>query len=371
MPKGKSSLFAKIENKLKSAVKKHAGDETNYGRIQIPAGIQNGVAKLTKCYFDKYKTGDYTGEPFFRCEAVVVKPTMLGDLKVAGLTTSIMPIPVCDTKNGKGEVVGVSDHVKDILNEMRKLGADTTGIEDADDMGAALEALAETIQEEGPHFRFSTSRKDGRVDPKTKVKRPDGVWENWNGTKGLENFDPDAEAEDDVQEEEAEEPVDVEEEEAPKTKGSGKKAPPPDDDETTEASDETDPLDTLALSADDDDDKAAQKELTKIAKQNGLTVKEIEEDANSWTHLVEMIKAKIAGGDGEESEAEAEEEEEEKKPYVPSKEDIVMYKGPKDKKPMEYEVIAVYKKTSKVDLLNNNDRKTTIKSVPFDQISES
>ncbi len=64
--KGTSKLAAKYGAKLDQAVKAHAQDETDYGFIRLPPGIVNGIAQLTKCYFDEYKTGKNKGEMYFR-----------------------------------------------------------------------------------------------------------------------------------------------------------------------------------------------------------------------------------------------------------------------------------------------------------------
>lgn len=371
----KNGLFKKLGTKLTSAVKKHAHDEINYGRVDLPPGIKNGVAQLTKCYFKQYENGDNKGEYYFRAEGVVVKPkevaTQDGSMKVEGLTTSIM-MPVCETKNSKGETKSIEENAAKVINEMKKLGAD------ADEMAESpenLEEIAAALQEAKPYFKFTTSA--GKT---TKEFPNPRTWENWNGI--IEDFDPDTS--DDVEDEtgDQEEAADVEEEEAPKAKPGKKptsKAPkedePADDEEAEETEEEGDDLAALAATADDSDDdghQAAQKKLATLAKAAGISQKKID-DANSWTHLAGQIqKAQGTEEEAEEVEDETAEEDEaeEEEAYTPAKDDIVKYKSKKDKKPMEYEVVASYKKTSTCDLKSIDDGKTVHKNIKWADVTE-
>ncbi len=260
----KSGLAAKYGAKLDQAIKSHAADETNYGFIRLPGGINGGVAQLTECMFGIYKPGTpNAGEYYFRAAGVVIEPKMVttptGEMSVAGLLTSIMH-PVCDTKNSKGEVTTQEQHIEDILNELRKLGADTAGATVSN-----LEDLAAACKQAMPYFRFSTTLSSGEgINPKTKKPYEPRVWENWNGTKGLENYSAT--------------------EIAP---GIGQDASPDIDPNMVDQGD----LDALAKRADDPDnpDEVAQATLTTFAEQNGIA-DETMKACTSWSQVVQLIR---------------------------------------------------------------------------------
>lgn len=184
----KSSILAELGNVLDQAIQQHANDPTEYGIQRLPAGINGGVAKLTECTFGKYKTGPNQGKPFFRCAGVMVEPQSIivdeREVQVAGCQTSVME-PICDTKNAKGEVTSRSEHVANVLNIMRMLAGEE--FTSSATTGADLDQLSTTLKQVGPHFKVSTS-----VRKAQKKGDPDGVWENWHGSKGLENYVPPA-----------------------------------------------------------------------------------------------------------------------------------------------------------------------------------
>ena len=348
----KNSLMAKYGSKLDNAVKSHGADETNYGVVNLPGGIRNGIARLVECKFDTYKKGKNEGEFYFRAAGVVVAPDSVGAGKsaipVKGLQTSIM-IPVCDTKDGKGNVTTQEEHIEEILNEMRKLGADTN-----DATGADLEVLAQGLKEAKPYFRFSTSQGEATAQyPNPRV------WENWFGVKGVEDYSDDGETE-------KEETVDnTEEAEEPEVEEEGAE-------ETTESADTNDDLEQLIASAEDGDEDA-QATLTKIALDSGATKKEVEATTN-WQEVADLINGPLP------SEEEAVEEDD-----TPAVGGMYTYKvaavDPKTKKPLvdpktkkpkfkdvSVEVIKVYKASSTVDLKNYDDGKTIYKGVSFDKL---
>ncbi|MGL6095371.1 MAG: hypothetical protein ACRC7O_06185 [Fimbriiglobus sp.] len=174
MQTGKGKLMAKYGTALDTAVRKHGGDPTEMGRVQLPPGIVNGVAKLVKCGFDQYKTGANQGEYYFRAEGVIVTPEEMEVngtmMPVRGLRTSIIEA-VCNTTTQAQKTTTVEEHVSNILNSMRMLGADTNGCG-----GEDLERVAADLAEAGPYFRFDTS-----VRKALRAGDADGVWENWRG----------------------------------------------------------------------------------------------------------------------------------------------------------------------------------------------
>lgn len=365
--KSKSGLVAKYGEKLKQAVKKHAADPVDYGNMRLPPGITNGVAKLVGAKFDVYQNGDNQGEYYFRATGVVVSPKEVAlngsAIPVAGLQTSII-MPCCQTKQRDGKAVPLEENVGKILNEMRKMG-----LEIGEDASAEeLEEYAEALKEAGPYFHFATSQSAPTVqypDPRT--------WENWYGSKGLEDYVPDeGEAVEDETGEKSEES-----EETETGADGGESEDPPTDDGEVEGGEapgdhELDELVAAAKKKDTD----AQEKLSEIAGQVGLEDKEIE-DAPNWSVLADLIREKRDADTAQEDEPA-----EEGEAFLPEKGQIFSYKplDPKTKKPfvdpktkkarksVECEVMAVDKKSETITLKNLDDGKSLYKSVKWDQL---
>lgn len=364
MQKGTSSLFKKLGTKFVKAVKEHAHDDPKYGRVvDLPPGIKNGVAKLTKLYFDTYKSGNNKGETYLRGEGVVVFPkrvaTENGDVGIEGQTTSVM-YAVCETKKT------LDENVASMLNLLKIMGADKDELEAAGEEDGGIEGIAKALQEATPYFKFTTSPKYDEADKKK--EKITGVWENWHGIKGLEDYDP--ETSDDVDDDtgDKEPAADVEEDEAPKKGKKTTKEPEPE----PEAADDEPDLDALAEVADDsdhEDEQKAQKELKKLALSVGITAKWVDDVAKSWTAVAEKIKEKH-GEAGDDSDKPVDDDEPEEK-KDPEEGDIVKYKGAKDKKALEYEVTAVNEKKKTCDLKQIDDGKTKYLSVKFDAVEIS
>jgi len=198
---------------LSKSLKKHAKDETDYGvdLSRLPAGITNGIAELVEAKLSVYAKGPNIGQKFLYLAGTVIEPISVveqvkswdaslaggkGGVRIAppvekrvrGLRTSVM-IPLCDTKNAAGEVTDYDEHVKRALNELRKLGGEecTADVETEED----LIALLATLKEAAPRFKFGTSTSG---DP-TAQYPTQRVWENWYGTKDVEQGgEPEAEA---------------------------------------------------------------------------------------------------------------------------------------------------------------------------------
>lgn len=337
-----SGLMAKYGAKLDAAVKAHSSDETNYGRIDLPPGIKGGVAQLVECKFDQYKSGDQQGEWYFRAAGVVLEPKEVeykGQVvPVAGQHTSIM-IAVCDTTTQGGKVTTVEQHVAQILNEMRKLGAETAGAGAAD-----MEGIAASLKDAQPFFRFSTSeRKDQTSGDVT------GVWENWNGNKGLENYIPPAD--------------DGTVDNTSIGEGSGQTgdaANPPDD----TAGEDYDALLTAANETDAAVASPAQTRLVEIAVEKGVCDKDTAEGAPSWEDLVSWIKGESKPGEAAAAPAEPDKGETWK--YAPP--------DPKDKtgkrklKAIECQVTAVNKPKRTADLKSLTNTKDVFKGVSWDEM---
>lgn len=359
--KGKSAFAAKLGAKASEAIRKHAGDETTYGVTRLPGGINNGKAKLTKLYFDTYKNGNNVGEYYLRGEGAVVEPksvaTSDGVVPVYGKTTSMMR-PVCETKNGKGEVTSFEENMAAVLNELRKLGADTSGVTDP----AELEQIAADLVEAGPYFSFST-----RESQPTKDYPTPRVWEQWDGVKGLEEYAP---PDDDEGFRDASA--------SPRPAANGK---PPgktpavatsassagDDDEMIYRDDED--LDSLAKRADGGDEEA-QLKLTEMAEAQGLA--DQAGAAPDYAAVADLLRG--GGQDAAEPAPEAEGD------WEPAKGEIYAYrpdvKGPggkvtKAKKAIEVEVTAVDKKGRTADLVDVADKKRKWQKIKWDDLEQA
>ena len=399
---GKAGIFNK-------AIKKHAKDDTTYGLIRLPGGINNGIARLQAIEWGTAQNGNNKGQPFCRLAGVVDTPktiaTVDGVQQVAGLQTSIL-IMLCDTKSSDGKATTYEENMARLLNELRRIGGPeyTESAESVED----LEELCKELVEQKPFFRFSTELSKPQIDPKTKKPKVNPttgkayeprVFENWHGSKGLEDYSPaSANPEEGVVEE-------TEEETTPKTspKSGGK---PPSNKPPVEVEDdepEFQDLDSLAKKAQKGDAKA-EAQLREYATKAGIPEEDVD-NAKKWAEVVEMIrnagdeeaeeeaeeaeeeeeaKEEAEETEEEESEEEAEEEEEEEEeeeaeeegPEPPTKGDVVMFKpvDPKTKKaaktPAECEVVAVDKKSQTVTLKNLETKKQYL-GVKWDKLLES
>lgn len=362
-----------LASKIGSALKRHAADETDYGRdfTNLPPGIVGGVAQLTSAAVGVYKKGDNEGEKFLRLAGTVVEPDEVNvvrkvfqdgkvvnmpmeTVRVKGLQTSRM-LPLCDTKNGKGEVTSSDDNVATALNELRMLGGEefTAGLADAQDPEAELDALLASLVEAGPFFKFNTS--SGTPTAQYPNER---TWENWRGA--IADYAPGENGEAVVDE--------TEEKAAPKAAAGkkGSKAPKAaePEEEATEGSEEDD-LDALGEAADrnDADDEecvAAQNRLQEIAAEQ-----DVDPDAKdkkgkpifpTWASLVEALKPE--GDEGEEEEE-----------VKPAKEEVWNCKLPHTKKAVQVEITAVNEKKRLVNV-KRCDTGNVVKDVSWDLLEQ-
>lgn len=362
MQKAKSGLAKKLGSSGAEAFEAHKNDETKISASgDLPGGIEGGVAQLVDCKFDQYKTGDNQGEYYFYAAGVVVSPksvtTKDGTIIIKGSRTSIME-PMCDTvsKSGKGRQ-SVSEHLEWVLNEMRKLGVNTSEIGFDD-----LETVAESLIEAAPFFRFRTWQ------GKATEEYPDPrVNHEWKGV--VTDYVPDDE----------EEVKDETEEEKPASKPTAKptakavtapaKPPAKPTAKPTAKKPEPEPepeeeldLDALAEAADNDDTEA-QSKLAGHAKLYDVDY----ESAENWTAVAEALKEVMenASAEAENAEEEAEAETE----WTPAKTEVYMYKPAGTKKAIECEVMAVFADKKTVNLKNLDDGKTSYKGVKWDALS--
>lgn len=334
----KSGLAGRLGDKGAKAVASHKDDETKLpGGGRLPAGIEQGIARLVDCRFSQYKEGKQKGEYFFLAAGVVVSPSSFTDkdgnvYAIEGERTQIME-PVCETPDKTRKIV--DEHISWILNEMRKLGADTSGLTIEN-----LEATAASIKEAAPHFKFRTWKGEKQTTGQYAGKEP-LTQEQWRGAT-----DFDGGVVDDVAE----------------TQGDGNG--PSETGETTLASGEADDLDALGAAADvspaDEAAEAAQVRLHELATEAGVNPDEYA----TWAELAEVLKSGATV-------------EEPTEPAEPKAAECYFYRpiDPKTKKPVkkaiECEVTAVFTGKKVVNLKNLDDNKTLYKSVPFDQLVDS
>ena len=314
------SINSKLGKKLETAVKKHRSTPVeNKGQVELPHGIEGGIAKLVDCKFGIYKSGKMEGEFYFLARGIVVSPKLHEGMPVEGLSTMIME-PVCDTPTYSRKTI--DDHVKWVLNELKKLGADTAEIS-----AEELETLVGVLKDSQPYFRFRTWRGEATEafpNPRTQHQ--------WQGH--IPNYSP--EVVDDVQEEDDEEAPEAFETESDPTPAPAKKTQQGGTQSTTEP--DLSLVMELAELADADDEDAAEQ-LTELADQLGMSDEE-KEEFDTWTEMAEEM---LNRGNTQE------EEETPEKPEI-QKGDIVSYVPPGWDEPEEMEVKTVNVKRQLVTL---------------------
>jgi hypothetical protein len=377
MPVQKSApgLFSKYGKVVVTSVATHINDEIKPGFQRVPPGITNGVARLTECGFKQYKDGKNKGEYYFYAvgavqspESVVVNGTAV---PCQGLQTRIQE-SVCQTGEGD-KTVTVDKHLANILQELRKLWGE--GFPEFDGKDTTFyETVAAAIADAKPYFRFSTSVRKGQeyFDPKTREKKmgEDGVWENWYGNKGLENYVPEDTDNGGVADSTATTST-PSDDSVPTSNADGAEGHA----EPTPANEDQPDLATLAESADGMTVEEAMTEggpgaqLKAIALGLGISEEDFD-NAPNFTTAAELITNVGESEQGPPAEKETPPAEPEK-PAEPMKGETWGYTiigKDKKKKQIEVEITAVYKKNKTVDLLNATDKKTTYKGIKWDQL---
>lgn len=412
MPKqvSKSSLAAKYGTKAQQAFEAHKNDETVYGAgAELPSGIEAGIAQLTECKFDLYKEGDMKGEYFFLAAGIVKEPKEVDGIPIEGLRTQIGPEPMCDTPNRSRKTM--DDHFQWVLNELRKLGVNTKEV-DLDN----LEATCAGLKEAAPHFMFRTWK-----GGKQELVHEGGKWKVGNKTYASEALakqaNPYVGQEPRVQHqwrgvkeyqgESVDEVVDNTTEAAPEPKAKSQGTPPKTPPKTATAAPSGDDPNKLAVKADKGDEKAAIA-LAEIAREAGIDEDTIGNTAN-WAEVAKLIfdargetveessgeeggeevdyatlGEQADGGDQESVDvldaagreagldpdeygtwaelaaalAEGGESGEAESNGVPAKGDIVLWKPPTAKKPMECEVMLVFEDKGTCNLKCLDDSKS-------------
>jgi hypothetical protein len=295
-----SAVFGDLGTELNEAHKQVAGDDVDYGAGgDLPGGIENGIARLKECKFDRYKSGTNEGKWYFLATGVVCFPEHAPDgTPITNRSTMIME-PLCNTPTRTRKTVG--DHWKWIRNELLKLGLKKENITPDHPEKAAAQ-----LKKAKPHFSFRTWQgdkeeieiRDGKVfvgnvrykdEAAAKAAHPFAgrepmVLHLWGGVCDAPNANPD------VPEEAMEAMVD-----------SSEPAEPEAPEETTEAPEAEEAVDVAALvaEADDQQDKEAAKKLKQLALDAGVSQDAID-NADSWADVANMFMES-----GQEGEADA------------------------------------------------------------------
>lgn len=338
-------------DKLNKALSEHANDETDYGGMfgNLPPGINGGVAQLAEARLGKYQRGNNEGESFIYLAGVVIRPKTVTAIRKAWINGTVqivsskeeeiegqrtsLTLPLCDTSNAAGDKTSVDENIARGLNELRKLGADTSDLGSEENLVELLNALTEAK----PYFRFTTSGSNP-----TREWPTERVWENWRGNKGLEEFTPDEEPE--VADESEEEPP---AKLAKEREGNVK---------PVSAEEEEGMADYAAIARKaDKGDKQARLLLTSAAKAANI---------EGWIAMdtwAEVAEALASPGQGIGLKTDEDEKDEN---WIPAKGDVYLYKPPKAKKFVECEVMAVMAKAKAVNLKDLDDE-TVYKGIPW------
>lgn len=267
---GKSGILSKIKG-VNEAVLNARNNETKYSAGgDLPPGIEGGVAQLRECKIGTYQSGDMEGQAYFLANGRVISPKTHNGSPVAGGLTQIGPEPICDTPNRSRKTV--KDHIDWVVNELQKLGIDTSVFKRG---GDDIELACAAIKKQQPYFKFRTWVGQATTqfpNPRTQ--------HDWRGV--------------------TEEPEGMDEAAA----GAVEEETPDDDipfEESSEAQSEPQEeidLEQLASDADSGDKKAVQR-LTQLALDSGLDESAVN-DAGSWSDVVGMMNGKHEEAEPEE-----------------------------------------------------------------------
>jgi len=364
-----SAFLAKLGAKGIKAHEEHKSSEVEFDTFgDLPPGINGGVAQLKECKLDTYSKGDMAGEYYFLARGVVVSPVEHEGLHVQGLSTMIME-PICETPGRSRE--SVSDHLKQVYNELKKLGLEIP--DDIENLEPALEALKE-VQ---PYFTFRTWQ--GAATEEFPNPRVNHSWSgaiNYNGetesSQGVNDTLGDIEDDDEQEEEEEEEEEEKEEQVRSESKKPTKKRATRKKKEPEPEFDEFNDLYSIAEKAEDQDEEAQEK-LENLAKEAGIPQTEID-DADTWKDLVDMIQLSMQT-ESESTEDDNDDSENEEEEFEPQVEDVYNFRPPNSKgvfskrtKPIEVEVIKVNKRKRTCDVRDLSDLSNVFKGLPWSRL---
>jgi len=272
-----SALGTKL-NDVKKAHNAHRADETTFSSGGDLPVIDHGVAQLLSIGIGEYKEGKTKGKPYFFADGVVLSPNTVkvfggGEVKVVGKRTRIQE-PICDTPDRSRKTI--ADHWSWCLNEIRKLGMDTSKYDDPDEL---IEAANRLLVKAETQFNFRT----WKGEPTQQYPNP-RTNHDWGGAVSSDAR---------VSSSDLESGAVTVEEDAPKDEPKGKAEKKSGKKQTEKEEGEppnTDNIQELVEAA-DNGDEAAQTRLTEIALANGVAESDIEQ-TGSWEEVGNLIEAK-------------------------------------------------------------------------------
>tara|TARA_Y100000361_G_scaffold36089_1_gene30625 strand:- start:65071 stop:65985 length:915 start_codon:yes stop_codon:yes gene_type:complete len=102
------------------------------GRVSLPAGIESGVAKLTRVDFNVIESGPYEGSQRLYVHGVVVEPKEHEGQKTEGLLAQPGQITLDDVKSQYGDT-SFAENVAKAENRLKLLGFPTSDFDDLEE----------------------------------------------------------------------------------------------------------------------------------------------------------------------------------------------------------------------------------------------
>lgn len=187
-----SSFAKRLGARVAQANAEHRDKPIDTGNRRLPAGIKSGVAKLSAMYTKVQEKDDGAcpkGETFFRASAVVMSPESHDGMRIAGVCTTQVIIPLCDVPaKGLKKAVSFSDNWYDFQNTFKLLGitpppetpqTDPTGQRTEAYYFAAMKALTDP-KRPPVYIEFSTRGWTPKPTPQ-QPKPNEIVFETWHG----------------------------------------------------------------------------------------------------------------------------------------------------------------------------------------------
>lgn len=115
-----TSFFGKTQAAdMRQSHKENKGKAPAVGNVGLPAGIDNGSARLVMAKFDYYKDGNDKGKPYFMASGIVFEPKTFRGQTIAGGRTQIGPEPMFATPNRSRKTF--REHYDWVINQIKLL----------------------------------------------------------------------------------------------------------------------------------------------------------------------------------------------------------------------------------------------------------
>lgn len=290
----------------------HKSDATEFGSGgELPPGL-TGAATLIEAKLDTFKSGNNKDAPYLQFRGVIVEcsnPLFIGN-------QAMKQVPLCPDPSTWAEPKTLDDRIAEGLNEMRKLGVDTSKMT-LDDWEAALLGLKQAA----PVFKFHTWAATNQQTGKPGRTRTDidGVVADYKPGEGVGSG--------------------VDDQSGSEDQGVVGEAP------------QDDPWTALGQAADNGDDEAG-KQIVEAGLGAGLTQEELNA-FGTWAEAAAAVAAASeggAGGSGTDTSTEGETE-----AWKPKVTDIYQYKPKGARAAVDCEVTAVFKETVNLKRLDKNE----------------